>query len=98
MPVIGSNLVLSWFRVHDGVMRRSEDEFSEMTCMGMSAILPYNDTEPGSRKSIALGRDGRDSLQDSGNGVEGIPVKTSFPRQKPKISNAASRPLSVLRR
>lgn len=39
MPVTGSSLVRSWLMVHDGVMRRSDDELSEMTSSGTSAIL-----------------------------------------------------------
>lgn len=35
---MGSSLVLSWLMVHDGVMRRSDEEFSEMTCRGTSAM------------------------------------------------------------
>lgn len=35
---MGSSLDLSWVMVHDGVMRRSDEEFSEMTCRGTSAM------------------------------------------------------------
>lgn len=38
MPVIGSSLTLSSDMVHEGVIRRSEDEFSEITCKGTSAM------------------------------------------------------------
>lgn len=46
MPVIGSSLVLSWARVHEGVMRRSlevvvgaDDEVEEVMRMGMSRVV-----------------------------------------------------------
>lgn len=37
--MIGSSLVLSWLIVHDGVMRRSEEELSETTMSGTSAMV-----------------------------------------------------------
>lgn len=50
MPVIGSSLVLSWARVHEGVMRRSlevvagadddvDEEAVEVMRMGMSRVV-----------------------------------------------------------
>lgn len=39
IPVMGSSLDLSWLMVHDGVIRRSDEEFSEMTCRGTSAMV-----------------------------------------------------------
>lgn len=36
---MGSSLDLSWLMVHDGVIRRSDEEFSEMTSRGTSAIV-----------------------------------------------------------
>lgn len=38
MPVTGSSLVLSVKIVHEGVMRRSEAAYSEMTSRGTSAM------------------------------------------------------------
>jgi hypothetical protein len=38
-PVTGSNLVLSWLMDHDGVMRRSDEEFSDRTRRGISAMM-----------------------------------------------------------
>ena len=38
-PVTGSNLALSVEMDHDGVIRRSDEEFSEMTCNGTSAMV-----------------------------------------------------------
>ncbi len=39
MPVTGSSFALSWPMVHDGVMRRSEEEFSEVTWRGISPAV-----------------------------------------------------------
>lgn len=36
---MGSSLALSWPMVQEGVMRRSEAAFSDMTCRGTSAIV-----------------------------------------------------------
>ena len=36
MPVMGSSLDLSWVIVHDGVMRRSEEEAVEVMRRGIS--------------------------------------------------------------
>lgn len=36
---MGSSLLLSWKIVHDGVMRRSEAAYSEMTSRGTSAMV-----------------------------------------------------------
>lgn len=38
MPVTGSSFVLRVLIDHEGVMRRSDDEFSETTCKGTSAM------------------------------------------------------------
>ena len=35
----GSSLVLSWLIVHAGVMRRSDEELSETTIIGTSAMV-----------------------------------------------------------
>jgi len=37
--VIGSSLLFSWLMDHDGVMRRSDEEFSEVTRSGTSAMI-----------------------------------------------------------
>jgi len=37
MPVIGSRRVLKCAMLHDGVIRRSDDEFGEVMRRGMSA-------------------------------------------------------------
>ena len=39
MPVTGSSFAFSWPIVHDGVIRRSEDEFSEVIWRGMSPAV-----------------------------------------------------------
>lgn len=39
MPVIGSILVFSWAMDHEGVMRRSEEEYSDVTYIGTSDML-----------------------------------------------------------
>ena len=39
MPVMGSSFVLRVLIDHDGVMRRSDDEFSEITRKGTSAMF-----------------------------------------------------------
>lgn len=38
-PVIGSSFAFSWPMVHDGVMRRSEETFSDTTMRGTSAMV-----------------------------------------------------------
>ena len=53
MPVIGSSLVLSWLMDHDGVMRRSDAVFSEMTCSGMSAIFIQTGIGQGSKGLVS---------------------------------------------
>lgn len=39
IPVTGSNFALSVLMDHAGVIRRSEDEFSDTTCRGTSAMI-----------------------------------------------------------
>lgn len=39
IPVIGSSFVFKWAIVHEGVMRRSEEEAVEMTKRGMSRLV-----------------------------------------------------------
>jgi hypothetical protein len=39
MPVTGSKRVLKWATVHDGVMRRSEDELAETMSSGTSTAV-----------------------------------------------------------
>ena len=39
MPVMGSNLVLKWERVHEGVMRRSAEAAVEVMKRGMSLVV-----------------------------------------------------------
>ena len=39
MPVIGSSRVLSWDMVHDGVIRRSEEELGDTTKRGTSGAV-----------------------------------------------------------
>lgn len=39
MPVMGSILVFSWAMDHEGVMRRSEEEYSDVTYIGTSDML-----------------------------------------------------------
>lgn len=39
MPVTDSSFALRVLMDQDGVMRRSDDEFSEITCRGTSAML-----------------------------------------------------------
>jgi len=43
MPVIGSSLALSCVMVHDGVIRRSEDAFSDTTIKGTSAMIALDE-------------------------------------------------------
>jgi len=43
MPVIGSRRPLSWDTDHDGVIRRSEDEFSEVISKGISGAVAMFD-------------------------------------------------------
>lgn len=38
-PVMGSRRALSWEMDHEGVIRRSEDEFSDVISRGMSAAV-----------------------------------------------------------
>lgn len=57
MPVMGSSLVLSWVMVHDGVMRRSEAAFSDITWSGMSAmIVQYRELLVGGCRRFPVGR------------------------------------------
>ena len=39
MPVMGSSLAFNWPMVHDGVIRRSEEEFSDVIWRGMSPAV-----------------------------------------------------------
>lgn len=39
MPVTGSSFALSWLMVHEGVMRRSDEAFSDIIKRGTSPIV-----------------------------------------------------------
>lgn len=39
MPVIGSSLDFKWLIDHDGVMRLSDEAFSDIICNGTSAMV-----------------------------------------------------------
>jgi len=39
MPVTGSSFALSWLMVHEGVIRRSDEEFSDVIKRGISPIV-----------------------------------------------------------
>lgn len=56
MPVTGSNFAFSCPMVHEGVMRRSEEEFSEVTSNGMSpaACILMLTAEEGVRNEVGL--------------------------------------------
>lgn len=54
IPVIGSSFVLRVLIDQDGVMRRSDAEFSEITCRGTSAVAMFAETRWGWRAGFAL--------------------------------------------
>ena len=59
MPVIGSSFVFRWAIVHDGVIRRSDEEAVEVIKSGMSRVVAMTDVrQDPSRLAWQLCEDG----------------------------------------